>query len=115
MGGRKVYIKRGKKIHIFDTVEDADEWLAAEEKAQQVIQKAQSKSRRKAKVYKALDEQVPHEVIRLDWLQALVQHFSIPVEIPALEARQDWSEVARIALLAKELEDEEEVEMLLLM
>lgn len=113
MGGRKVYVKRGKKIHIFDTVEDADEWLAAEKQAQQVIQKAQSKSRRKAKVYKALDEQVPHEVIRLDWLESLVAHFNIPVELPTLEAKQDWMEVARIALLAQEMQDEEDIELLL--
>ncbi len=46
MGGptpRKVYIKRGKRIHIFDTVEDADEWLEAEDKARQVVNAAKPK------------------------------------------------------------------------
>ena len=116
MGGRKVYIKRGKRIHIFDTVEDADAWVEAEEQAQQVIQTAKGKKKvkAKAKVYKALDEQVPHEVIRLDWLESLITHFNIPVELPTLEAKQDWLEVARIALMAQQMQDDEEVELLLL-
>lgn len=116
MGGRKVYIKRGKRIHIFDTVEDADAWVEAEEQAQQAIQTAKGKKKvkAKAKVYKALDEQVPHEVIRLDWLESLIAHFNIPVELPTLEARQDWLEVARIALMAQQMQDDEEVELLLL-
>lgn len=116
MGGRKIYIKRGKRIHIFDTVEDADSWVEAEEQAQQAIQTAKGKKKvkAKAKVYKALDEQLPHEVIRLDWLESLIDRFNIPIELPTLEARQDWLEVARIALLAKQLQDDEEVELLLL-
>ena len=116
MGGRKVYIKRGKRIHIFDTVEDADAWVEAEQQATQAIEKAKGKKKlkAKAKVYKALDEQLPHEVIRLDWLESLVAHFNIPVELPTLEAKQDWMEVARIALMAQEMQDEEEVELLLM-
>lgn len=115
MGGRKIYIKRGKRIHIFDTVEDADAWVEAEQQATQAIEKAKGKKKlkAKAKVYKALDEQLPHEVIRLDWLESLVAHFNIPVELPTLEAQQDWMEVARIALMAQQMQDEEEVEMLL--
>lgn len=116
MGGRKVYIKRGKRIHIFDTVEDADAWVEAEQQATQALQKvpAKKKPKAKAKVYKALDEQLPHEVIRLDWLESLVAHFNIPVELPTLEAKQDWLEVARIALLAQQMQDDEEVELLLM-
>lgn len=119
MGGptpRKVYIKRGKRIHIFDTVEEADAWVQAEQQATQAIEKAKGKKKlkAKAKVYKALDEQLPHEVIRLDVLESMVAHFGIPVELPTLEARQDWLEVARIAMLAREMQDEEEVELLIL-
>lgn len=116
MGGRKVYIKRGKRIHIFDTVEDADAWVEAEQQATRAIEKAKGKQKvkAKAKVYKALDEQLPHEVIRLDWLESLIDRFNIPVELPTLEARQDWLEVARIALLAQQMQDDEEVELLLL-
>lgn len=117
MGGptpRKVYIKRGKHIHIFDTVEDADEWLEAEDKARQVVNVAKPKPQAKAKVFKALDEAVPHDVVRLDVVRSMVDYLGIPVEMPTLEARQDWAEVARVALMARHMQDEEDIELLLL-
>lgn len=116
MGGptpRKVYIKRGKRIHIFDTVEDADEWLEAEDKARQVVNAAKPKPQAKAKVFKALDEAVPHDVVRLDVVRSMVDYLGIPVEMPTLEARQDWAEVARVALMARHMQDEEDIELLL--
>lgn len=116
MGGptpRKVYIKRGKRIHIFDTVEDADEWLEAEDKARQVVNVAKPKPQAKAKVFKALDEAVPHDVVRIDVVRAMVDYLGIPVEMPTLEARQDWAEVVRVALMARQMQDEEDIELLL--
>lgn len=113
MSSRKVYVKRGKRIHIFDTVEDADEWLEAEDKARQVVNVAKPKSQVKAKVFKALDEAVPHDVVRLDVVRSMVDYLGIPVDMPTLEARQDWAEVARVALMARHMQDEEDIELLL--
>ncbi len=113
MSSRKVYVKRGKRIHIFDTVEDADEWLEAERQSIEALSKTKPTPRKKVKVFKALDEVVPHDVVRLDVVRAMVDHLGIPVEMPTLEARQDWAEVARVALIARQLQDEEDIEMLL--
>ena len=115
MSSRKVYVKRGKRIHIFDTVEDADAWVEAEQQATQAIEKAKGKKKlkAKAKAYKALDEQLPHEVIRLDVVRSMVDYLGIPIEMPTLEARQDWAEVARVALMARHMQDEEDIELLL--
>lgn len=113
MSSRKVYVKRGKRIHIFDTAEDADEWLEAEDKARQVVNVAKPKSQAKARVFKALDEAVPHDVVRLDVVRSMVDYLGIPVEMPTLEARQDWAEVARVALMARHMQDEEDIELLL--
>ena len=113
MSSRKVYVKRGKRIHIFDTVEDADEWLEAEDKARQFVNVAKPKPQAKAKVFKALDEAVPHDVVRLDVVRSMVDYLGIPVEMPTLEARQDWAEVARVALMARHMQDEEDIELLL--
>lgn len=113
MSSRKVYVKRGKRIHIFDTVEDADEWLEAEDKARQVVNVAKPNPQAKAKVFKALDEAVPHDVVRLDVVRSMVDYLGIPVEMPTLEARQDWDEVARVALMARHMQDEEDIELLL--
>lgn len=113
MSSRKVYVKRGKRIHIFDTVEDADKWLEAEDKARQVVNVAKPKSQAKAKVFKALDEAVPHDVVRLDVVRSMVDYLGLHVEMPTLEARQDWAEVARVALMARHMQDEEDIELLL--
>lgn len=113
MSSRKVYIKRGKRIHIFDSVEDADAWIEAEQQALQAIRKAKPTKRKKAKVFKGLDEAVPHEVVRIDVVRAMVDYLGIPVEMPTLEARQDWAEVARVALMARKMQDEEDIELLL--
>ena len=113
MSSRKVYVKRGKRIHIFDTAEDADEWLEAEDKARKFVNVAKPKPQAKAKVFKALDEAVPHDVVRLDVVRSMVDYLGIPVEMPTLEARQDWAEVARVALMARHMQDEEDIELLL--
>lgn len=113
MSSRKVYIKRGKRIHIFDSVEDADAWMEAEQQELQAIRRAKPTPRKKAKVFKLLDEAIPHEVVRLDVVRAMVDYLGIPVEMPTLEARQDWAEVARVALMARQMQDEEDIELLL--
>lgn len=113
MGGRRVYIKRGRKIHIFDTVEDADAWEAAEAAAQEAIAKAKTRTA-KRRIVRKVEAAIEHEVLRLDLLDALVARFNIKLDLPSIEARQDWAEYVRIAMLARELEDEEEIETLLL-
>lgn len=110
----RVYIKRGKKIHIFDTVEDADAWEAAEAAAQEAIAKAKTRTA-KRRIVRKVDPAIEHEVLRLDLLDALVARFNLKLDLPSIEARQDWAEYVRIAMLARELEDEEEIESLLLM
>lgn len=126
---RKWYIRRGKKIHVFETAQDADEWLDAESKANQAIEKAREASKldrkKKQRVYKALDTATDHEVIRLDVLAEKAKEYQIPAQVDDLARLEDWSEVARIALLVQRAEqgrqyiqylaqDDEEIEMLLL-
>lgn len=113
MGGRRVYIKRGRKIHIFDTVEDADAWEAAEAAAQEAIAKAKTRTA-KRRIVRKVEAAIEHEVLRLDLIDALVARFNLKLDLPSIEARQDWAEYVRIAMLARELEDEEEIEALLL-
>ena len=112
MGGR-VYIKRGRKIHIFDTVEDADAWEAAEAAAQEAIAKAKTRTA-KRRIVRKVEAAIEHEVLRLDLIDALVARFNLKLDLPSIEAREDWAEYVRIAMLARELEDEEEIETLLL-
>lgn len=114
MSSRKVYIKRGKRIHIFNTVEDADAWETAEAAAQEAIAKAKTRTA-KRRIVRKVEAAIEHEVLRLDLLDALVARFNLKLDLPSIEARQDWAEYVRIAMLARELEDEEEIESLLLL
>jgi hypothetical protein len=112
---RRVYVRRGKKLHLFASAQEADDFIEAEQIAEQAVQKARKTSRlaRKRirdKVFKPL----PIETIEVDRLAQLVSHFNIPVDFPQLIAEQDWARVMQIMALAREMQDEEDLEMLLL-
>ena len=112
---KKWYVRRGKKLHIFNTAQDADQYLESEALAEAAVAKAQKTSRLarkrlRAKVIKAL----PDQTIDLDLLGKLIDRFSIPAELPNLIAQQDYERVMQIMALAAEMQDEEDVEMLLL-
>lgn len=112
---KKWYIRRGKKLHIFNTAHEADQYLESEAQAEAAVAKAQKTSRLarkrlREKVLKAL----PDKTIDLDLLGALVDRFAIPVALPSLIAQQDYERVMEIMAIASEMQDEEDVEMLLL-
>lgn len=110
---RPFYIKRGKKIHLFANANDADRFLEAEQQAQDAIEKArgrQAKRRIKKRVYEA----VAHETVDIDLLGQLAYRYSINADIPALIAEQDYLQLVALSLLAKQLQEEEDIEMLLL-
>lgn len=130
---KKWYVRRGKKIHVFESAEDADNWLEAEEKANQAIEQARKSSgltrTKKQRVYKALDDVYEHEVIKLDSLAENAGKLGVDFDLQSLIRVEDWSEIARIALIVQnaqnerimqlELErqmaqDDEDIELLLL-
>ena len=98
--------------------QDADAFLEAEQAAQEAVEKAQRTSRRARKrlrqrVFTA--DALPEQTVEIDALAGLVGRYSIPVDLPALLAQQDYEEIVRLSLLAMEMQDEDEIEMLLLM
>lgn len=115
---RKWYVKRGKQILIFEDAQEADAFIEAEKQADEAIKAAQKTSRRARKrlrerVYTSLDAKLP-EVVQIDMLGVLVEQYAIPVDLPRLIANQDLEELVRIALLAQDMQDEDDIEMLLL-
>ena len=110
---KKWYLKRGKQYLIFDTAEEAD----AYEEAEKAIQQAQKTSRRarkrvREKVYSAVAQP---EVIDTSELTKLVDRLDLGFDLAPLIAQQNIEELVRIALLAQQMQDEEEIEMLLLL
>lgn len=110
---KKFYIKRGNKILLFNSAEEADAFAQAEEIANEAIEQAQKTSRRarkrlREKVYPAA------ETIDIQSLALQAIRFDIPVDVPQLIREQDLEELVRISLLAQYMQDEEDIEILLL-
>jgi hypothetical protein len=113
--GRRWYVKRGKKIHLFNEAQAADDFIEAEEIAERAVQKAQKTSRlARKRVRDKVLKPVPDQTIEIDYLSQLVAHFSIRVDLPALVAQQDMARLAEIYQLAIDMQEEEDIEMLLL-
>ena len=109
----KVYVRRGKKVYFFNTPEEADQYLLAEQQANKAIEKAKKTSRRarkrlKEKIYPAADSV---DLVEIEQLNA---RFDLPYDLPKMYQEQDYETLVRIAELLRQMQDEEEIELLLL-
>lgn len=109
----RVYVRRGKKVLFFNTPEEADAYLIAEQQANEAIQKAQKTSKRakkrlKDKIYPAAAS------IDLIELERLTVRFDLPYDLPKMYEAQQWDKLAFIAERLRQMQDEEEIELLLL-
>jgi hypothetical protein len=114
---RKWYVKRNKRILVFDTAAQADAFIDAEQVAEQAIKEAQRTSRRARKrlrerVYSA-EGVLPSGTVDIDLLGALVERYQMAVNLPQLLAQQDYERVLQIMAAAMEMQDEEDIELLL--
>jgi hypothetical protein len=110
---RPYYVKRGKKIHLFSSAEEADRFLDAERQAQEAIAKAQGRQARR-RIKQRVIEVVEHETYDIDLLGELAKRYAIKADIPSLIAQQDWMQLVALSLLALQMQDEEETLLLLL-
>lgn len=109
----RVYIRRGKKIYFFNTPEEADRFLVAEQQANEAIQKARKTSKKdrkriKEKIFPAV------ESVDLVQIEQLAIRFDLAYNIPKLYEEADYETLVRIAEKLRELQDEEDVELLLM-
>lgn len=109
----RVYVRRGKKVLLFNTPQEADRYLVAEQAANEAIEKAQKTSRRarkrlKEKIYPAADS------IDLIENEKLAVNFDLPYEAPKVFEEGDYLELMRVAETLRQLQDEEEIELLLI-
>lgn len=115
--GSKVYIKRNKKIYIFDSVEEADSYLEAEAKVEEIVQQSNKTSRlarkrAREKAHKLLAIE-PVESVDIPALKTLVSQLQTDFELPKLIAQQDWQRVVEIYQQAMEMQDEEDLLLIL--
>lgn len=115
--GSKVYIKRNKKIYIFDSVEEADSYLEAEAKVEEIVQQSNKTSRlarkrAREKAFKSLAIE-PVDTVDIPALKTLVAQLQTDFELPKLIAQQDWQRVVEIYNQAMEMQDEEDLLLIL--
>lgn len=113
----RYYVKRGKRIFLFNNADEADAWLEADRLATEALEQAQRTSRRarkrlREKVYRVAVQ--PLETLELPLLQSMVGRYAIDVDLPALIAQEAWDRVMQIHALAMEMQDEDDVLLLLL-
>jgi hypothetical protein len=113
------YVRRGKRLHIFDRAEDADAFIDAEAQAQKAVEQAQKTSRRARKRVRAsIAMPQPVQTVDIDALSSLLRDLNMRVDLPALVAQQDFDRVmevmARAVKAQADQDDELDIEMLLL-
>lgn len=109
----RVYVRRGKNVLLFNTPQEADQYLVAERIANETIEKAQKTSRRarkrlRQKIYPAA------EAIDLKEIESLAVRFDVEYNIPSMFKDRDYYELVRIYGLLRQMQDEEDVEILLI-
>lgn len=109
---RKWYVRRKKQILVFQTAQEADDYLDAEKAAQEAIDKAQKTSRRARKRLRDKILAKP-KAIDLDQLESLAERYSFTVDLPQLVLNQDYERLLYLYQQALELQEEEDIEVLL--
>ena len=107
---QRYYVKRKKQILIFDSAEQADAFIDAERQAEETIQKAQKTSRLarkrlRTKIFKAIEQP---EIVPIDYPEFR------SIQLPEFTTQQDLAEFVSIALIARDIQDEDDLEALLM-
>lgn len=121
----RVYIKRDDRILVFANERQAQAYVEAEkaiEEAKKPKQYPKKKKKTKEKIEQVETVTQPEEVITLDYVRIILEQYSIPLpsvdkyEINALMAIYNHAlHINEINSINRELEDEDDIEVLLLM
>ena len=108
------YVKRGKKIHLFNSAQEADDYIESLEQAEKAIQEAQKTSRRaRQRLRRKIVTVEPIQTVDIDLLSDAVSRFDLPT-LPNLIEQQDFARFMQILAIAQEMAEEEDIELLLL-
>lgn len=111
---RRWYVQRKKSIYVFDSAQDADNFVAADA-AQDAIEQAQKTSRKaRPPPLKTANPVQPAESVDIDYIGALVDRYQMAIDLPRLIVNQDYERILEIMAQALQLQDEDDIELLLL-
>ena len=107
--GKRYYIKRKGKILLFNSAEQADEYLETEQQATVVTSRG-AKKRIAAKLVKV----APIETIELEPVTELLSRYMPEVSLPNLLKMRDIEQVLKMQQQALLMQDDEDIELLLM-
>jgi hypothetical protein len=102
---KRYYVRKNGKILLFDTAYEADAFIEADAKAEEVAKTKTSRLARK-RVRNVVISDFKPEVVDLKLTELLTEKFDIPNLLQFVEM-QDWDKVLAIQSLAIEMEEEE--------
>ena len=110
---KRWYIKRNKQILVFNSAQEADDYLESLEQAEKAIEAAQKTSRRARQRLRNKLVKAPIQTVDIDLLADAVSRFDLPA-LPSLIQQQDFERFMQIFAIAQAMQDEEDIELLLL-
>jgi hypothetical protein len=104
----KAYLKRGHEVLVFSNDDEKENFLDAEIKAKEAIEKA--RQQRKV-IVKKLPK--PAQTVELKGLQQQANRYEIQADIAQILAQQDFERLLMIHTAILAMQDEEDIEILL--
>jgi hypothetical protein len=111
---KRYYVRRRGRLYLFNTAQEADSWIDADDAAKEAIEKAQTSSKRRRIARKVQRAAKPLEVVDIDSLPTLASRYQVNLDVPRLMELQNFDELMRVRALILQMQDDEDVELLLL-
>ena len=113
-GNKRYYVRKRKKLYLFNSAQEADAWIEAYDLAQEAIEKAQTKAKRR-RIAKAVQKVVkPLEVVDIEELPILATRYQFNINLNRLIELEKFDELMRIRSLILQMQDEEDIELVLI-
>lgn len=110
---KRVYIKRGKQYLIFNTLAEADSYVAAEEAIETARQSSRGAARRKVKALNVPKPEVV-QAVEPEKLEVMLERFNLPFNLSAAISKEDFAALHYIQEQLAIMQDDEDIELLLL-
>ena len=110
---KRVYIKRDKQYLIFNTLAEADSYVAAEEAIETARQSSRGAARRKVKALNVPKPEVV-QAVEPEKLEVMLERFNLPFNLSAAISKEDFAALHYIQEQLAIMQDDEDIELLLL-
>lgn len=111
---KRYYVRRRGRLYLFNTAQEADSWIEADDAAKEAIKKAQTSSKRRRIARQVQRAAKPLEVVDIETLPTLASRYQVNLDVPRLMELQNFDELMRVRALILQMQDDEDIELLLM-